>query len=273
MGDTGSKQEILNETLNNITMNVLTTFGASQNINVKQSNDIILGGGTEMNGVKIENVANIDLAMLAGASNNARMQNELTSQLDAALKNSQDAVGKASSDAKVHNIVKNNVAVNLNSETLLKQSVNLSQENKLFTEGVDPKTGRRTVIKNTNVANKADIVSKLVSNVSSGILSELKADSKATGTAESTQTNPISTAVGALKDVALSVTGTVGSVLTKGIGSGANIAMVLIVMLCITVAYLGPEFILGTLKQLNPMNMLSDDPPAQAKGGTSLFVV
>jgi len=122
---------------------------------------------------------------------------------------------------------------------------------------------------NVKFTNKTDVIAKMVNNVSTGIINALKSDAKASGSAESTQTNPISTAVGAIKDLGISITGAVQGVMTQAISSWGNIAMVFIVMICITVAYMGPEFVLGFIKQVNPMNMLSDDPePKQYVGKT-----
>jgi len=123
MGQSDSKQTILNETLNNITMKVLSKYGASQTAKITQNNNATITGGAQMKNVAFENIANLDLTMLAGATNNAAMQSELTSQLDAALKANQDAVGKASSDANIHNVVKNVVSVELSTETILEQKL------------------------------------------------------------------------------------------------------------------------------------------------------
>jgi hypothetical protein len=247
MGQSDSKQDILNNTLNEVTTDVMSKFSAAQSGTIDQTLNLSARKGGTIKGMKFENIASMNLSLLADAKVNGAMQNEITSKLDAALKANQDAIGVAASDAKIHNIVKNKVAANLNSEVLLAQEFKIKQA--INAEAV----GSDSEMRDSIATNKADVVAKMVNNISAGIISEMKADTTAAGKAESTQSNPLSTAVGAVKDLGLKVADTVRDISKQAISSWANIAIVFIIMVCLVVAYMGPDFIPGILTAVNPL--------------------
>jgi len=247
MGQSDSRQEVLNETLNEVTTNVMSKFGASQTGTITQVNKISARKGGKVKGITMANVATMNLTLLADAKVNSDMQNELTSKLDAALKSNQDVIGSAASDAMIHNIVKNKVATNLSSDVLLAQDFKINQMNDAEAVGEDSE------ISDSVFENKADVVAKMINNVGSSILSELKAQTDSKGSAESSQSNPVSGAVTAIKDLGLKVADTARDISKQAISSWANIMIVFIVMVCLVVAYMGPDFIPGILTAVNPL--------------------
>lgn len=175
MGGNVSKQEVLNETLNQIQIDSMTKNSTSANANVKQDNTIDLSnnaGTANIVGYTQSNINKINLSALAQTTNNASLQADLVSKLSAAVSQTAPTLAINSSTTQtVTNQIKNVIGVSMSTQNLSSLAARVEQANKAL---LGNNTGTLNLV-NVNQSNTADVVIQLVTTNSATISAAVQA--------------------------------------------------------------------------------------------------
>ena len=182
MGQSQSKQEIINESVTNTVLHAMAVQSQSGVSNVTQQiGNINIGGKTKIRGMEISQVASINLALLTEGSQSAQLASTITQELIAkATQSSTSFPIPVNNDDEqiVKNIVKNNIDA----------QAKIVQENRLdvgSTQTVGDVNIMDADIANVKVIQKVDIIANLSSGITNGLMQQFA--STVSTSAEATQ--------------------------------------------------------------------------------------
>lgn len=182
MGGNFSKQQVLNKTLNEVALEVLTRNSTSLSGSTEQNNTLDIIGNTsqvKINGFEQASTSKINVSSLAQAVANNTLQADLINTLKSEVEKADPTLAVGSnSEQEIQNIIENNIKSKITIENLSNIAANVKQENQvriLANAGVDA----------TNIVqrNEAEMILALVNEATSKIVAEVSAknttDSKA----------------------------------------------------------------------------------------------
>jgi hypothetical protein len=182
MGQSQSKQEVINESVTNTVLNAMATQSQSGVSTISQQiGNINIGGKTKIRGMEISQVASINLALLTEGSQSAQLASTITQDLIAkATQSSTSFPLPVNNDDEqiVKNIVKNNIDA----------QAKIVQENKLdigTTQTVGDVNIMDADVANVKIIQKVDILANLSSGITNGLMQQFA--SKVSTSAEATQ--------------------------------------------------------------------------------------
>lgn len=189
MGAGISKQDILNETLNNVAIEVMQKNSTSISGDIQQDNTTTVAGNTgtvSLYGIKQINTSKLNVSALLDSAVNNSLQANLMAELKSTLAQSLPAISAYTDmEQKVVSSIKNNINSNITVENLQDISAKVKQNNTF------------QVLANNNVdtrdfvqKNEATLIMSMVNNMNAGII----ADIAATGVLEtdiSNKANPL----------------------------------------------------------------------------------
>lgn len=188
MGATVSKVDTSKDVLNAVISQVFSKSTSGGLSSVEQENILILTNvkGTTIKGIVQENVASVNINMLAQKVSNGSLQADLINSLTSAISSNQDLIGYGESDIKVRSSVSNVINNNISTETINTLQNTINQKNTIV--GYNLESSVVDIIKQ---ANKSDVVMKLVDTISSEIIASLQAKTTATDTVTVSQSSPL----------------------------------------------------------------------------------
>jgi hypothetical protein len=171
MGASQTKSDVLQKVLNQTTIDVMTKNSTGESGQIESTNDvtIVASKNVSLTGIKQVNAAKINVTALQASVQQGILKSDLSAALSSAVKQQGTSLGYSASDAKVKTIVENRVSANITTENLQEIRGTVSQSNVvkvLASENIDA-----TVVVQKN---EAELILKLVSNLTSDIINDLK---------------------------------------------------------------------------------------------------
>lgn len=171
MGASQTKADILNQVLNETSIEVLNKNSTASSGYINQSNDLLIAGNTggSVSGITQANSAVINVSALQSSVASGNLQSALTAALSSKVAQEGTALGYSASDSKVTNIIQNKVKAAITNENLMTIKNEIQQSNTM------------KILANTNTdttmlvqKNEAEMIVKLVATMNSDIVSELQ---------------------------------------------------------------------------------------------------
>ena len=188
MGANQSKQSVLNETLNEIAISVMTKNSTNLSGSIDQSNVLsVVGnkGKTKISGVTQVNISKINVAALAQSSSNNSLQADLISKLKASV---DQAVPSLAINSKVqqdvHNTITNSVNQNITTENLMNIATQVKNSNEIkfvANEGINAS--------DLIQKNEAELIIALVNDTTSTIVNKVAATGELNSATTSVQSS------------------------------------------------------------------------------------
>ena len=235
MGASQSSSDILQESLTQVSLDVMNSISSSMSSSITQSNELTIDGtiaGNASNNVQ-SNTASINMQAIIQSAQSGQLQNDLVTKLAQEVKQKSSTLGYSASDVKVKNTIQNIVSNKITNETISKLDANIKQSNRITvtTSGLVGGNLASNIQK-----NKADTIMTFMSGMSSDIISQLKASNAISGLTTQVTSNPIS-------DVAESA-----AQMFSGMMNSAIFLIMFICLVCLAVIYMvGPQNILKIL--------------------------
>lgn len=177
MGGNQSTQDILNQTINNVAINVMSENSTDISSLISTSNVIDLSnnvGDATITNILQSNTSKINISSLAQLNTNATLQAELISKLSSAVEQKVPTLAVDSNTTqKIQNIIQNNVKQNMSIKNLTKISAGIKTDNLLKDSN---RVGNLT-FGNIKQSNEAHAAIDLVGKMSTSIIANIKADS------------------------------------------------------------------------------------------------
>lgn len=208
MGVAQSKADILNQVLNEASIQVMNKISNSAQSSNYQENSTILGGKTTITNSDLSqsNVSTFDVTAITASVASGNLQSELAAAITQAIAQQASPLGYAANEANVKNIVQNkiNVAVTNNTvSTALTSSVQKNITQSLADSEID------IINSNLSKSNKSDAVIKLISNMNSDIIIQMTNSGVIKDDLSQKITNPISDIVNAPNLIILVIIGAI----------------------------------------------------------------
>lgn len=182
MGQSQSKQEIINESVTNTVLQAMATQSqAGVGMITQQIGNVNIGGKTKIRGLEISQVATINLALLTEGSQSAQLASTITQELVAKATQSSTSFPlpiNSDDEQTVKNIVKNNIDA----------QAKVVQENRLdvgTTQTIGDVNIMNADVADARMAQKADVLANLSSGITNGLMQQFA--SSVSTTAEATQ--------------------------------------------------------------------------------------
>src|SRR6185436_17075139 len=172
MGANQSSQEILNNTLNAISMNIMTKNSTAMSGTSVQSNTLVISGvkDTSIKDFVQSNSSKINVQALMTSVNSGNLQADLFQQLSAAVEQHIPALAVSSdTHQKVTNAVTNAIDSNITTENFANISAHVSQTNTAIFTMVDKSTFDTITQK-----NEATLILELANKTTSDIIQNIK---------------------------------------------------------------------------------------------------
>jgi hypothetical protein len=171
MGASSSKSEVLNTIMNTASMEVLNRNTTASTGLITQNNTLTLAGdvGSTYSGISQINSSKINIAGLQSSVQNGSLQSDLSATLANTIKQQAAAIGYSANDSKVSSIVSATIATKVTNETFQSIKAQVSQGNTL-----NLLDNNSTYVTHLVQKNEAQLIIKLVTDINSTILSELK---------------------------------------------------------------------------------------------------
>ncbi len=171
MGASQTKSDVLQQVLNQTSVNVMTKNSTGASGLVDSINDLTIAGNknVSISGIAQINTAKINVTALQASVQQGILKSDLEAALASAIKQEGASLGYSASEAKVQTIVENRVNANITVENLqhIKNAVKQNNTIKILAnEGVDT----NSLVQK----NEAELILKMISNMTSNILNDLK---------------------------------------------------------------------------------------------------
>jgi hypothetical protein len=186
MGGSSSKVKQLNEAITDITSKALVKVSSQCSGNISQTQHVKVGKGSSLKRFSMDQYAELDLSCLqnAGISNDLQVDLVTTMMNEATNASSQfpAQLSKADNATEIENIMRTNLALELNQEALAGMQLGLTQEQKV-------RIGSGTHVEDVSLTQHAEAVAKLVNNLSGAVKGALMQGTEFKNTVEQKQTN------------------------------------------------------------------------------------
>lgn len=171
MGATESKSEALSKVLNNVSMDVMMQNSTNMSGVIDQSNKLVIGNvkDSSISGVTQTSSAKISVAALVKSATSGELQSSLSAALATAIKQQGAAIGYTANDAKVQNIVENNVNSKVSVQNLMKISTEVKQRNEIIISNAD-NSSIDTILQ----SQEAVAIQEMLSEMNNKIVAEIK---------------------------------------------------------------------------------------------------
>jgi hypothetical protein len=175
MGGNKSVQDVLNDTLNSISMQVLVKNSTGVSASSIGSNDLIITGSTNVtvSGFNQINSSQINVQALTDSINSGALQADLLNKLSAAVQQIVPTLAVADdTQQKITNNIKNIINTNINMQNFTNIALQAKQEN------IASVTDSKNVsITNSTQNNEATLIASVVTTTNNQIVAAVKASS------------------------------------------------------------------------------------------------
>jgi phage shock protein PspC (stress-responsive transcriptional regulator) len=207
MGGSESKVSQLNESINEISTDIIMNLGTSTAGNIKQTQSVVASGNSRVSNVTLFQEAKISLKTLSNSSVNAQLQTNLINQITAEANKTTSGmpeITKNKSQTDIKNIVTNRVKTNFSVTNLNSLSASIDQNQSVV--GLDSST-----IDTIKLSQSANAIGELTANMTSGIISDITANTSLSSKTTEVQQNPISSIIDSAGNVISGVLNSIGS--------------------------------------------------------------
>jgi hypothetical protein len=207
MGDSNSKTSQLNQSITDISTNVIIEAGTSSSGSVSNTQAMLGMGDTKISNVTLLQQANVSLSTLSKKSVNTKLQSDLVTKITAEVNkttNGLPSLEKSKAQTDIKNIVKTNVSNTFSTKSL--DAMNLQIEQKQTVTGMDS-----SVIDQIKMSQNASVVGKLTSELASNIISDISSTTDLASKTVEVEENPVSSVIKSVGDSLSGVLETVGS--------------------------------------------------------------
>ena len=207
MGDSNSKTSQLNQSITDISTNVIIDAGTSSSGSVSNTQAMLGMGDTKISNVTLLQQANVSLSTLSKKSVNTKLQSDLVTKITAEVNkttNGLPSLEKSKAQTDIKNIVKTNVSNTFSTKSL--DAMNLQIEQKQTVTGMDS-----SVIDQIKMSQNASVVGKLTSELASNIISDISSKTDLASKTVEVEENPVSSVIKSVGDSLSGVLETVGS--------------------------------------------------------------
>lgn len=249
MGGSESKVSQLNESLNEISTDIIMKLGSSTSGSIKQSQKITAANGSKISNVNLLQEAKVSLKTISNSSINSQLQSNLINSLTAEANRTTSGmpeITKNKSQTDIKNIVTNRVRTSFSIENLNSLSASIDQEQELTAVS-------SSVIELIKMSQNANVIGELTANMTSGIVSDITTNTSLSTKTTEIQQNPISSIIDSAGSALSGVLNTIGSF--TGFDDTTILLFIVIVAVSGFIAY-------KTLQKMPAENM-----PVLSKGG------
>lgn len=173
MGVTQSSAEVLNKTINSVSLKVMSKNSTSSTGTIIQSNDLSISGNTggSISDIEQINSSLINVSALLGSVSTGDLQSKMIAELISSISQEGAALGYTNQDSKIENIVQNSVSNHITVDNLMVIKNNVESSNTL------------QILANTDLdvksiiqKNEANLIAELISKMSSDITSKMETE-------------------------------------------------------------------------------------------------
>lgn len=207
MGGSESKVSQLNESINEISSDIIINLGTSTSGNIKNDQTVYAGGNTKISNVTLFQEARISLKTLSNSSVNAQLQTNLINQITAEANKTTSGmpeITKNKSKTDIKNIVTNRVKTNFSVDNLNSLSASIDQKQTII--GLDS-----SIVDTIKLSQSASTIGELTANLSAGIVSDITANTSLASKTTEVQQNPISSIIDSAGNAISGVLNSIGS--------------------------------------------------------------
>ena len=207
MGGSESKTSQLNESINEISSDIIIKLGSSTSGTIKQVQSVVASGDAKISNVTLFQEAKISLKTLTNSSVNAQLQTSLITQITAEankITSGMPEITKNKSKTDIKNIVTNRVKTNFSVTNLNSLSASIDQEQSVV--GLNS-----SLIDTIKLSQSANAIGELTTNMSSGIVSDITANTSLASKTVDEQKNPISSIIDSAGNALSGILNTIGS--------------------------------------------------------------
>ena len=207
MGGSESKTSQLNESINEISSDIIIKLGSSTSGTIKQVQSVVASGDAKISNVTLFQEAKISLKTLTNSSVNAQLQTSLITQITAEankITSGMPEITKNKSKTDIKNIVTNRVKTNFSVTNLNSLSASIDQEQSVV--GLNS-----SLIDTIKLSQSANAIGELTTNMSSGIVSDITANTSLASKTVDEQKNPISSIIDSAGNAISGILNTIGS--------------------------------------------------------------
>lgn len=172
MGGNASKQQIINEMLNQVSIEVLTRNSSNASASSDQENTVVISNvkGSTIEGVTQINTSKINVAALQKSVQEGKLQSDLVSTLTNKVMQEAPALGIANkTEQEVKNIVKNEINAKMNTENLQSIATNVKQKNTAVITAISDDS----IVKPILQKNEAELIMTLANDANNKIATAL----------------------------------------------------------------------------------------------------
>ena len=207
MGGSESKVSQLNESINEISSDIIIKLGSSTSGNIKQTQSVVASGDAKISNVTLFQEARVSLKTLTNSSVNAQLQTSLINSITAEankITSGMPEITKNKSKTDIKNIVTNRVKTNFSVTNLNSLSASIDQEQSVV--GLNS-----SLIDTIKLSQSANAIGELTTNMSSGIVSDITANTSLASKTVDEQKNPISSIIDSAGNALSGILNTIGS--------------------------------------------------------------
>jgi hypothetical protein len=177
MGGNTSKQKIINEMLNQVSVEVMTRNSSSASASSDQENKLVISNvkGSTISGITQISTSKINVTALQKSVSEGKLQSDLVASLTNKVMQEAPQLGIATkSEQEVRNIVKNNIDAKINNENLQNIAANVKQRNSAVITNVED----NALVTGILQKNEAEAILTLTNDANNKIATELTTDAE-----------------------------------------------------------------------------------------------
>ncbi len=175
MGGNTSKQKIINQMLNEVSVEVMNRNSSSAASSIEQENSLVFSNikDSKISGISQVSSVKINVSALQTSAAKGDLQSDLTAALTNKVMQEAPALGIANkTEQEVQNIVKNKIGAKITNENLQNIAASVKQKNSIVFANVDSTTAR-----DITQQNEAEAIMTLTNEANSAIATALTTDS------------------------------------------------------------------------------------------------
>lgn len=232
MGGGSSKAKILQESINNISSEVVASAsGTASGAVIQEAKITAVGKDSVVRNVSILQEAKINLSIMQDSSVNASMQADMVTKIMAEIEKAKTdfpQVSKNKSKTDIHNVIKNNVSNKMSTSSIMSISLDINQSAEVAAVSGG-------LVETVKIAQAADAVGEAINTMSGDILSDIGITSELEGKAKETTTFFGADLVNAVGDAVNNIVGTISDAF------GISPQMIFLFIIIVIVGYMLAE--------------------------------
>jgi uncharacterized Tic20 family protein len=189
MGASESSQKTNQQTLNDVTTQVMASLTSSGGSSTSSTNTLTISGntGSDISDITQSNVSKINMSMMATLTANNKLQTELTNALTSKISQDQDTFGISMQKSDIQNKVQTVVNTKITNDSVSSLINQVTLQNNLTISDND-----KTRVARVKQENQNEAVMTMVTGLTSELMSQLGISNTSTVDSSQKSTNPLS---------------------------------------------------------------------------------